>query len=79
MPRVPRPPAPDSEAVAVVVPFREQPPLQQRGEQLAKFLPHITRFLEGLGVPARVLIVQQSDDERKFNRGQLLNVGSWPG
>ena len=61
--------------VVVVVPFHEQLPLQHRGEQLARFLPHMQRFLCGLEVPARVLVVEQSQDGRKFNRGQLLNVG----
>ena len=61
--------------VVVVVPFREQLPLQHRGEQLARFLPHMQRFLCGLEVPARVLVVEQNQDGRKFNRGQLLNVG----
>ena len=61
--------------VVVVVPFREQLPLQHRGEQLARFLPHMRRFLSGLEIPHRVLVVEQSQDGRKFNRGQLLNVG----
>lgn len=61
--------------VVVVVPFREQLPLQHRGEQLARFLPHMQRFLWTLEVPARVLVVEQNQDGRKFNRGQLLNVG----
>lgn len=61
--------------VVVVVPFREQLPLQHRGEQLARFLPHMQRFLSGLEIPGRVLVVEQSQDGRKFNRGQLLNVG----
>eukprot|EP00438_Fugacium_kawagutii_P005348 Skav210322 [mRNA] locus=scaffold475:316162:316593:- [translate_table: standard] len=65
----------DGCGVVVVVPFREQLPLQHRGEQLARFLPHMRRFLSSLGVPARVLVVEQSQDGRKFNRGQLLNVG----
>lgn len=65
----------DGCGVVVVVPFREQLPLQHRGEQLARFVPHMRRFLSSLGVPARVLVVEQSQDGRKFNRGQLLNVG----
>lgn len=61
--------------VVVVVPFREQLPLQHRGEQLARFLPHMQCFLSVLEIPHRVLVVEQSQDGRKFNRGQLLNVG----
>ena len=59
--------------VAIVVPFREQRE-QDRGAQLRKFEQHMAHFLQG----ARflVIVVTQSDDRRKFNRGQLLNVGA---
>ena len=52
----------------VIVPFREQLE-QKRGDQLKKFVDHF----EQLGWP--VLVVEQSDDGKKFNRGALLNVG----
>lgn len=52
----------------VIVPFREQLE-QKRGDQLKKFV----EYFETLGWP--VLIVEQSDDGQKFNRGALLNVG----
>ena len=60
--------------VAIVVPFREQRE-QDRGAQLRKFEDHMAGFLRG----ARflVIVVTQSDDDRKFNRGQLLNVGAF--
>jgi|APCry1669191961_1035387.scaffolds.fasta_scaffold00002_4 hypothetical protein len=52
----------------IIVPFREQLE-QKRGDQLKKFVEHF----EQLGWP--VLVVEQSDDGKKFNRGALLNVG----
>jgi len=61
-----------AEVVALVVPFREQKE-QSRTAQLRAFERHMAAFLRG----ARFLIVvvTQSDDGRKFNRGQLLNIG----
>ena len=58
--------------IAIVVPYREQPE-QDRKSQLLAFLTHMRSFLRG----ARFLIVvaEQSQDGRKFNRGQLLNAG----
>lgn len=62
--------------IAVVVPFREQLPLQDRGAQLRRFIPHMEAFLTSMpGCQAMIFVVEQSADGRKFNRGQLLNVG----
>jgi hypothetical protein len=63
---------PLGETTAVVVPFREQAD-QDRSVQLNAFLEHMSRFLEG--TRCFVVIVQQTEDGRAFNRGQLLNVG----
>eukprot|EP00928_Gymnodinium_smaydae_P018601 TRINITY_DN17086_c0_g1_i2.p1 TRINITY_DN17086_c0_g1~~TRINITY_DN17086_c0_g1_i2.p1 ORF type:complete len:316 (+),score=37.03 TRINITY_DN17086_c0_g1_i2:101-1048(+) len=62
--------------IAVVVPFRNQLPLQDREAQLSQFLPYICDFLSSTpSARFRVFVVEQSDDGRKFNRGQLLNIG----
>jgi len=62
--------------VAVVVPYRNQLPLQDREAQLKRFLPHMEAFFSSIpSCKGVVIIVEQSDDGRKFNRGQLLNVG----
>eukprot|EP00811_Abedinium_folium_P001050 NODE_10961_length_1317_cov_6.853782.p1 GENE.NODE_10961_length_1317_cov_6.853782~~NODE_10961_length_1317_cov_6.853782.p1 ORF type:complete len:390 (-),score=84.58 NODE_10961_length_1317_cov_6.853782:148-1248(-) len=62
--------------VAVVVPFREQLPLQDRRAQLERFLPHMKAFLSSIrGCKAVIIVVEQSQDKQKFNRGQLLNIG----
>ena len=66
--------------IAIVVPFRPQKE-QNREAQLPKFLEHMSSFLRGdppSGVVRPsfvVVVVTQSDDGRKFNRGQCLNIG----
>ena len=61
-----------SENFVIIVPFRDQL-LQNRLGQLNKFVDHyINLFKE---IKYNILIVEQSDDSRKFNRGMLLNIG----
>ena len=55
----------------ILVPFREQLE-QKRGEQLEKFVKHIHRYHPDW----MVLVIEQSDDGQKFNRGALLNIGA---
>ena len=57
---------------AIVVPFRESPQ-QDRRAQLNAFEQHMTKFLGGRRFV--IVVVQQTDDGRAFNRGALLNVG----
>jgi beta-1,4-galactosyltransferase 4 len=54
----------------IIVPFRDNPE-QSRASQLKQFVSHIHRRHPDWAV----LIIEQSDDERKFNRGALLNAG----
>ena len=61
--------------VAIIVPFRDNHPDQKRQEQLNKFIPEITRFLLMAEIPFKIFIIEQSNDQRKFNRGKLLNIG----
>lgn len=66
-------PATDT-VVGILVPFREQRE-QDRAAQLRAFVEHMSRFLHGGGRARFIIVVaQQSDDGRAFNRGQLLNV-----
>ena len=58
----------DKTKVAIIVPYRDNK-IQNRSEQLNKFI----KFWENKNV--KVFIIEQSDDDRKFNRGQLLNLG----
>lgn len=55
----------------ILVPFREQIE-QKRGEQLKRFLSHIHRYHPDW----KVIVIEQSNDNRKFNRGALLNIGA---
>ena len=67
---------------AIVVPFRDNK-YQNRAGQLKKFVPDMLKFLEKgvkrLGLEGKreynIIIVEQSDDDLGFNRGQLLNIG----
>ena len=60
-------------ATAIVVPFREDFTGKRR-EQLEIFLRY---YLESSYLPEQheVIVVEQSEDSRKFNRGAVLNVG----
>jgi DNA-directed RNA polymerase II subunit RPB2 len=53
----------------IIVPFRDQGD-QGRGKQLEEFIKHYSSHPH-----LHILIVEQSDDKRKFNRGALLNAG----
>ena len=65
---------------AIIVPYRDLHPSQNRAKHLQQFVPHMKQFLSGL-VDAHkigdyhIYIIEQSDDNRKFNRGKLLNIG----
>ena len=67
-------------SVAIVVPYRDIHPSQNRSRHLEKFVPHMKLFLEGLVSSGRIrdyhiYVIEQTDDGRKFNRGKLLNIG----
>jgi hypothetical protein len=55
----------------LLVPFRQQVE-QERGEHLKKFVSHMSRYHPDW----TVLIIEQSNDNKKFNRGALLNIGT---
>jgi N-terminal domain of galactosyltransferase/N-terminal region of glycosyl transferase group 7 len=55
----------------ILVPFRDNVE-QSRGHQLKQFVSHIHRRHPDW----TVLVIEQSDDGRKFNRGALLNIGA---
>lgn len=67
----------DARSVAIIVPFRDLHPEQNRSAHLQQFIPHMLQFLAtAKGIRNYgIYIVEQSDDGRKFNRGKLLNVG----
>jgi hypothetical protein len=65
----------ESDSVAIIVPFRDLHAEQERQQQLKKFIPFMTTFMLNGTLPFKIYIIEQSSDERKFNRGKLLNVG----
>mmetsp|Transcript_12238 Transcript_12238/g.25933 ORF Transcript_12238/g.25933 Transcript_12238/m.25933 type:complete len:413 (+) Transcript_12238:72-1310(+) len=70
----------DSTSVAIIVPYRDLHPAQNRAKHLSQFIPHMKNFLQqqvdfGSMSDYRIYIIEQSDDGRKFNRGKLLNIG----
>uniref|UniRef100_A0A7S1UR56 WW domain-containing protein n=1 Tax=Grammatophora oceanica TaxID=210454 RepID=A0A7S1UR56_9STRA len=70
----------DTTSVAIIVPYRDIHVAQKRSAHLKKFVPHMHQFLGKLLKKSKisayhVYIVEQSDDQRKFNRGKLLNIG----
>ena len=65
--------------LAVIVPYRDTPG-QGRAAQLARFAAFMPAFLRSPAVSpplaaAHVLVVEQSSDGFKFNRGKVLNAG----
>jgi hypothetical protein len=61
---------------SIIVPYRDNK-YQNRKQQLGRFVPDMTDYLTRLGANYDfcIIVVEQSQDGRKFNRGQLLNVG----
>jgi hypothetical protein len=63
--------------LAIIVPYRNQVE-QNRAEQLKLFNQYMPQFLDRVSPPLerfKIFIVEQSDDNEKFNRGKLLNIG----
>lgn len=54
--------------LAVVVPYRD------RFEELAHFVPHLSKFLQSKSINFKIFIINQVDNYR-FNRASLINVG----
>ncbi len=54
--------------LAIIVPYRD------REEHLARFVPHMEKFLSDKEIDFKIFIVEQGND-RPFNRGWLINVG----
>ncbi len=71
----------DKTCVAIIVPYRDIHVAQQRAAHLKKFIPHMISFLNRSKKELQyisdyhIYIIEQSDDQRKFNRGKLLNIG----
>lgn len=67
-------------SVAIIVPYRDLHTSQNRAKHLSKFIPYMKHFLGKLASnnsiqDYHIYIIEQSNDNRKFNRGKLLNIG----
>jgi hypothetical protein len=60
----------DISKIAIIVPYRNNK-YQSRDKQLAEFIDYYHNYLDNLDI----YIIEQSDDNKKFNRGALLNIG----
>lgn len=70
----------DATCVAIIVPYRDIHAAQNRAKHLQQFVPYMQEFLQkqvqkGTLIDYHIYIVEQSNDNRKFNRGKLLNIG----
>eukprot|EP00979_Chaetoceros_neogracilis_P005861 scaffold1133_cov294-Chaetoceros_neogracile.AAC.6 len=70
----------DAACVAIIVPYRDIHTAQNRARHLQQFVPHMHAFLQkqlgkGTLIDYHIYIIEQSNDDRKFNRGKLLNIG----
>jgi len=57
-------------SIAIIVPYRDNI-YQPRAEQLRQFTEYYHNFFDKI----MIYIIEQSDDNKKFNRGALLNIG----
>jgi hypothetical protein len=65
--------APSKTNTAIIIPFRDDVE-KLRSKQLEQFISYMTEFLKDKGC-YHIFVIEQSNDERKFNRGKLLNIG----
>ena len=64
---------PKRERIGIIVPFRDSEEGKPRTQQLNKLVDYMKSYLSGYDY--KIYVIEQSDDRRKFNRGQLLNIG----
>jgi hypothetical protein len=57
---------------AILVPYRDNP-AKERSDQLKLFVEH---FSKSPWNQCHVFVIEQSEDDRRFNRGALLNIGA---
>ncbi len=59
--------------IAIIVPFRDSEESKPRTKQLNEFVSYMETYLEGHKY--KIFVIEQQEDRRRFNRGQLLNFG----
>ena len=63
----------DKPKIGIIIPFRDIRKDGPRTKQLDKLVSYMDTYLDGENY--KIYVIVQQDDKRKFNRGQLLNVG----
>ena len=58
---------------AIIVPFRDLEKDHSRTKQLNQFVQYMNDYLKDIDF--KIFVVEQQNDGKKFNRGQLLNIG----
>jgi hypothetical protein len=61
--------------VAIIIPFQDAHKEQNRRAQLDKFIPYMTEYLKSSSADFEIIVAEQFVDDKKFNRGALLNIG----
>jgi len=59
--------------IAIIIPFRDMEKEKKRTKQLNNLVEYFATYLKD--DEYKIFLVEQSNDSRKFNRGQLLNIG----
>ena len=59
--------------IAIIIPFRDLEKEKKRTSQLNQLVNFMASYLKSDNY--KIFVVEQNDDGRKFNRGQLLNIG----
>jgi archaellum component FlaF (FlaF/FlaG flagellin family) len=73
-PKTPDEPLPSNlTKIAIIIPFRDSEKSKPRTKQLNRLVEYMNSYLAGYNY--KIFVIEQSADERKFNRGQLLNIG----
>jgi hypothetical protein len=64
---------PSRNKIGIIVPFRDTDTNKTRTKQLNKLVDYMKSYLKGYDY--KIFVIEQSNDQGKFNRGQLLNIG----
>jgi hypothetical protein len=59
--------------IAIIIPFRDIEKEKKRTKQLNSLVEYFATYLKD--DEYKIFVVEQTNDARKFNRGQLLNIG----
>jgi len=60
--------------LAIIIPFRDLEKDKKRTQELNTLVNYFANYFDDKN-NYKIFVVKQSNDSRKFNRGQLLNIG----